>query len=100
MCHVSIDCNACPCLGQLGGAITSDLWTDGYKNVSYLTVTAHYVSADWELKTRVLSTKPMSCETKTAENITKHVENVLHSFDVSAERLNHIFLSLTAVQIL
>lgn len=44
------------CLNKWGGGITTDMWTESYKQVSYLTVTVHYITGEWKLVERVIAT--------------------------------------------
>jgi zinc finger BED domain-containing protein 1 (E3 SUMO-protein ligase ZBED1) len=41
--------------------ITTDLWTDRYKQNGYMSVTAHFIDKEWEMKSRVLSTRVLNC---------------------------------------
>jgi len=44
------------CLNKWGGGITTDMWTESYKQVSYITVTVHYITGEWKLVERVIAT--------------------------------------------
>ena len=55
-----------------GIGITTDAWTS-LATEGYVTYTAHYVTDDWELKSRVLSTQSTD-EKHTAENLAKDME--------------------------
>ena len=49
----------------LGGvAMTTEMWTDAYGQISYITVTVHYVDAHWELQSRVAFTKEVDMARK------------------------------------
>ena len=37
-------------------ALTTDLWTSQHQHCSYISLTAHYVTSDFELKARCLQT--------------------------------------------
>ncbi|XP_056102446.1 E3 SUMO-protein ligase ZBED1-like [Rhinichthys klamathensis goyatoka] len=56
-------------------ALTTDGWTSRATQ-SYLTVTAHYITAEWELKSHVLQTRPLDSHTSEdlAKGITEAVE--------------------------
>ena len=43
--------------GQPSIAVTTDHWTDDYSSRSYQAVTAHYITAQWSHKNRVLVMK-------------------------------------------
>ena len=38
-------------------SLTSDMWTDGYKQRPYLTITAHWITTEWMLKSQVPCTE-------------------------------------------
>ena len=51
-------------------SFTADMWTDQYKQVSYLTITGHWISEYWQLVSRVLCTEDFdSTQKKTGDNI-------------------------------
>jgi len=60
-------------------ALTSDGWTDDFRKVSYVTVTAHYFDSDLNLQSCILDTSAVE-ERKTAEVLANTVENVINSF--------------------
>jgi len=35
------------CLNKWGGGITTDLWKESYRQVSYITVMVHYITDEW-----------------------------------------------------
>jgi len=45
------------CLNRWGGDITTDMWIESYKQVSYMAVTVHYITDKWKLVERVIATK-------------------------------------------
>lgn len=49
-------------------ALTTDSWTSRATH-SYLTVTAHYINAEWEMKSHVLQTRPL--ESHTSEDLAR-----------------------------
>lgn len=53
-------------------AMTTDMWTDDYRKLSYLSLTVHYIDDEWNLKERVLSTKHFE-ESHTAVHIRTEV---------------------------
>jgi len=48
-------------------SLTTDLWTGCYRR-AYMTVTAHYISPEWEMKHHCLQTREVD-EGRNAENI-------------------------------
>lgn len=58
---------------QNGYGVTTDMWTDNYLKMSYLSVTIHYVK-DGELKNRLLALRSMEGEKSTGK------ENVQNKF--------------------
>ena len=66
--------------------MTTDMWTDDYKKTSYLTITCHYVTPDFVLKSHVLTTaKFPDDEVKSGANIRREIVRELTSigFDPS-----------------
>jgi len=59
-------------------ALSTDIWTS-IATQAYITVTAHFISPDWELKTFVLQTMSFP-ENHTAENIAEKVKGILANF--------------------
>jgi len=55
------------CLNKYGGGITTDMWIESSTQTSYVTVTSHYISADWSLVERVLATKEFDAELRHTE---------------------------------
>lgn len=56
-------------------SLTTDLWTSPTME-AYITVTAHYITKDWNLKARVLTTSAMT-ERHTAANIADRISAVI-----------------------
>lgn len=69
-------------------AFTSDMWTDEYTQRSFLTLTAHYINEDFELKTNVLGTREFLLEKKTSGNIHDFVIELLVEFKIE-EKIKH-----------
>lgn len=55
-------------------SVTSDLWTSR-STMGFLTVTCHYISADWTMESAVLSTVHVK-ETHTMENLAAELKMV------------------------
>ena len=60
-------------------ALTTDLWTSHQR--SYITVTAHYLTTDWQLKVNVLATRPID-DRHTGQNIAKHLKAIADEFGI------------------
>ncbi len=60
--------------------MTTDMWTDDYRKVSYMAITCHFIMADFKLKSNVLTTAMFPHdEAKTADNIRKELQKQLVS---------------------
>lgn len=76
------------CINKYGGAITTDMWTETFTQTSYITVTVHYISDDWNLVERVLATKEFDPELRhTGGNINTSLLAILSDFEVNAEKV-------------
>ncbi|XP_030764036.1 zinc finger BED domain-containing protein 4-like isoform X2 [Sitophilus oryzae] len=63
-------------------AITSDSWTSSVSE-SYLTVTCHYINSAFELKSIILSTKPLANGMNhTSENIAESLESIFREWNI------------------
>ena len=71
-------------------AVTTDLWTHETTNTQYITVTIHYVTQEWKMKSAILATREMT-EKKTAENIRTVIHGILEEF--SAKRDKNYYVS-------
>jgi hypothetical protein len=60
------------CIKKWGGASTTDMWNETYTQSSYITVTMHYITENWNLVERVLATREFDPESRhTGVNIRK-----------------------------
>jgi uncharacterized protein involved in tolerance to divalent cations len=76
------------CIKKWGGASTTDMWTESYTQSSYITVTVHYVTENWNLVERVLATREFDPEARhTGVNIRKAVLEILTEFTIPPEKL-------------
>ncbi len=60
-------------LRDINVEMTTDMWTDGYHENSFITITCHYITTDFFLRSRVLTTamfplKKRKTETTYGEN--------------------------------
>ena len=62
-------------------ALTSDIWTSRTTQ-SYLTLTCHFLTSSWELKTLVLETFELNND-HTADNIAEALQRVAESWGIS-----------------
>ena len=69
-------------------AITTDSWTIRAVQ-SYLTVTAHYITSDWKLESKVLQTREMP-ERHTALNIAERLRDSIKEWKIDEERVSAI----------
>ena len=66
-------------------ALTTDIWTS-VATQSYITVTAHFISSNWELKTCLLQTTNFP-KNHTADNICEKLQEILSNFHVSCSKV-------------
>ena len=68
-------------------SVTVDIWSSRQIR-SYLGITTHYISPDWERRSAMLACKPFSGR-HTAENISAQFEETLTVFDIST-KVSHV----------
>ncbi|KAK9976868.1 hypothetical protein ABG768_018689 [Culter alburnus] len=73
-------------------AMTTDMWTEDYRKISYLTITCHFISEDMELVNKTLTTTMFPLEeAKTGENIRRGILKLLVTkFGLDASSLGKI----------
>ena len=64
---------------------TTDMWTSA-ANDSYMTVTIHFITSDWELKSFCLETMPLFKD-HTGQNIADAMVDILDSWDLNRDNL-------------
>lgn len=75
-------------LNRWGGGLTTDMWTECYNQTSYITVTCHYITDDWCLVERVLSTREFDPELRhTGVNIKDAIDVILKDFKVETNKV-------------
>jgi len=67
-------------------ALTSDGWTDDFRKVSYLTITAHYFDGEMNLRSCILDTGSLD-ERKTGDVLAKSVEDVVKEFGLDYRKV-------------
>ncbi len=67
-------------LCDINVGMTTDMWTDDYRKNSFLTITCHYITPDFLLRSRVLTTVMFPPEeAKTGDNIRRELQHQLVS---------------------
>ena len=84
----------CLCIQQAlkyGIGITTDMWTDSFNMRSYTVLTCHYITEEWKLLSRVLSTVEFdSTLKKTAVNLHDQISKELLNLSITAEQLTKV----------
>ena len=71
-------------------AFTTDMWTDSYKNTAYSTVTAHIITSNFTMKSRVMCTDSFdSTQRKTGVNIKAHLLQSFAKFGIDQSLLQN-----------
>ena len=65
-----------------GGAFTTDMWTDDYRKVSYISLTVHYIDENWQINEQVLAASKFPDVSHTAEHIKKVILGILSSYNL------------------
>jgi hypothetical protein len=65
-----------------GGAFTTDMWTDDYRKVSYISLTVHYIDENWQICEQVLAASKFPDVSHTAEHIKKTVLSILSNYSL------------------
>ena len=64
-------------------SFTTDMWTEQHSQKSYLAITAHWITDDWQLVSRVICTKEHdSALKKTAANIHAALQEVFEEYGI------------------
>jgi len=66
-------------------SIISDLWTS-IANDAYISLTTHYISNEWTMKSVCLGTMPVS-EQHTGDNISQWIEVIPEKFGISTQKV-------------
>lgn len=74
-----------------GIGITTDMWTDSFNMRSYTVLTCHFISDDWKLLSRVISTLEFDHTLrKTAPNIQEQITKELLEVGISPDNLSKV----------
>lgn len=65
-------------------SLTTDLWSS-LRMEAYMTVTAHFIDADWKMNSVVLETKQMD-EAHTGENVAARLTEVADTYNIPPEK--------------
>ena len=68
---------------------TADIWTDNYRQRSYMTVTLHFCLPHFTLQDMVLRTAVFT-EAKTSENIAAELTNILNCFGLEHKKVIYV----------
>jgi len=73
-----------------GCAMTTDMWSEDFSKIKYLTVTLHEFDDNWNLNSQVLFTSKFPEESETAENIKNHLVAEFHSLGLSVDDIKKV----------
>ena len=65
-----------------GGAFTTDMWTDDYRKISYISLTVHYIDESWQIKEQILAASKFPDVRHTADHIKKVISNILKNYNL------------------
>lgn len=69
-----------------GAAICVDVWTDSFRQISYLGATVHFIDDNFFLHSRVIDNKPLdSSQSKTGEYLLEQIKSVLVEYNVDID---------------
>ena len=66
-------------------SFTTDIWTS-HQMEAYLTVTSHFITRDWRLKSFVLETKKME-DSHTADHIARELTEIICEWDIPRTKI-------------
>ena len=66
----------------VGVAFTTDMWTDDYRKISYISLTVHYIDKNWQLKEQILAASKFPDAKHTAEQIKKTILGILKNYNL------------------
>ena len=76
------------CVGKYGGGMTSDMWTEQFTQSSYITVTAHYITNDWQQAERILATREFDPDLRhTGANIKQVLLDICGEYQVDVANI-------------
>lgn len=66
----------------VGGAFTTDMWTDDYRKISYISLTVHYIDENWQLTEQILAASKFPDVRHTSEQIKKVILGILKGYNL------------------
>ena len=79
----------------VGGAFTTDMWTDDYRKISYISLTVHYIDENWQLKEQILAASKFPDAKHTAEQIKKTILEILKNYNLVSDITMKKFVFVT-----
>ena len=73
-------------------AVTCDAWTS-VTTKSFVTLTAHFVTDDWKLRSHVLQTRAMN-ERHTGANVAELLSNAVNEWDIAKKEMFYLQITL------
>ena len=80
------------CWNKWGGGITTDMWTESYRQVSYIIVMVHYITDEWKLVERVIASQEFDPDLRHSD-----VPALTLSYDSTLAHLLHCTYEISAV---
>jgi hypothetical protein len=65
-----------------GGAFTTDMWTDDFRKLSYISLTVHYIDENWQLKEQVLAASKFPDVRHTSDQIKRVILGILKGYNL------------------
>ena len=65
------------------GVFTTDMWTDDYRKISYISLTVHYIDDNWQLNEQILAVSRFPDVSHTANQIKKVNKFVLNHLKIN-----------------
>lgn len=76
----------------LGIGFSTDIWTETFDNVGYISLTAHYV-AGRSIKNALLYLKPMNTEDKKSDKVQKELEEMIETIGIKENFKRSVFVT-------
>ena len=66
-------------------AFTTDMWTDDYRKISYISLTVYYMNETWQIKDQILVASKFSDVRHIADNIKKVILGILKGYNLISD---------------